>query len=275
VCREVLRPSTFHPQNKTRPYQTWSPDDENSEKVLSRFAQEVAQDDALVEPELHPTPGDSSNGSPIKGNFTTPHAASSSKAALPASIPAVYILHDYLHNPSQPGEPYKHALLFTGGDDRDLRYWDMQRPENSFIISGPQLLGEDTTTAKPKYDVTYPLALSAGAQIALVQERMGDEVGGASASASARNTPKRPTRPATATISTPVSPIPGQSGTPSTSTTTSAVVASKPPRSSIISAAQQRLLRTHMEGITDVVVLRKPYGCVVSVDRAGTIFVLH
>jgi len=193
------------------------------------------------------------------------------------SIPAVYILHDYLHNPSQPSEPYKHAVLFTGGDDRDLRYWDMQRSENSYIISGPQLLSEDATTAKPKYDVTYPLALSAGAQIALVQERMDGEAGGAGAGAgaSARNTPKRQTRPANATISTPGSPTPAQSGTPNASTTAAAGAASKPPRSSIISAAQQRLLRTHMEGITDVAVLRKPYGCVVSADRAGTIFVLH
>lgn len=283
VCREVLRPSTFRPPNKTRPYQSWSPDDENSEKVLSRFAQEVAEDDALLQPALGPVVGDSSNGSPRR-NSTTTHAS-----LPPLPIPAVYVLHDYLLNSSQPSEPYKYALLFTGGEDRALRYWDMQRPENSCIISGPQLLNEEMATAKAKYDVTYPLALSAGAQIALVQERLnGEASGGVGGSASARSTPRKQSRASKDNVTSTSTPgaidpgtsSPGQPGTPTASpskskTTSAAAATSKPPRSSIISAAQQRLLRTHMEGITDVVVLRKPYGCVVSADRAGTIFVLH
>ena len=51
--------------------------------------------------------------------------------------------------------------------------------------------------------------------------------------------------------------------------------ANKPPRSSLISASSAQLLKVHMDGIADVVVLRKPYGCVVSVDRGGAIYVFH
>jgi phosphoinositide-3-kinase regulatory subunit 4 len=190
-------------------------------------------------------------------------------------MPAVYILHDYLLNPAQPDSPYKHALLFTGGDDRDLRYWDIQRPENSFIISGPELHNEDAMALKTKYELTYPLALSAGAQIALIQEKISDEASSGGASSS-RGTPKKSSRSirdqaGNVRTSSPAS----TSATSPSKTSSSSSSSSKPPRSTVISGAQQQILRTHMEGITDVVVLRKPYGCVVSVDRAGTIFIFH
>ncbi|KIW99894.1 uncharacterized protein Z518_10822 [Rhinocladiella mackenziei CBS 650.93] len=297
-CREILRPSTFDPRSgTTRAYEAWFPDDENSEKVFSRFLKDVAEDDDLSEPALHSSPTEKSNGSPVPKKSLAPHPSSASNAPIPnLPMPAVYVLHDYLLNSSQPDNPYKHALLFTGGDDRNLRYWDMQRPENSFIISGPQLYGEDGVMVKPKYDVTHPLALSAGAQIALIQEKLSD--GGAGGTGNGRNHAKRssrsskdltasPARSHTPTLVTPGSTAAGMStsskpGTPtslalktSPGATSTAVATSKPPRNTVISAAHQQVLRTHVDGITDVVVLRKPYGCVVSVDRGGTVFVFH
>lgn len=297
VCREVLRPSTFTPRNgNTRAYEAWSPDDETSEKVLSRFAKDLSEDDALVEPQLHPPPSEAGDGSPVKGQSATSRPAS---VILP--IPAMYILTDFLQNASQPDNPYKHSLLFTGGADRTLRYWDIARPDASFIVSGPQLQSEDGTltpggggvkSSKFKYEVSYPLSLSAGAQIALVQEKVlptaDENGGGATPARNASRRPARAARDAAAPLpSTPTraggrsnTPVSSQPGTPSTSTATATpsqaqAQAMKPPRNTIISAAQQQLLRTHMDGITDVVVLRKPYGCVVSVDRGGSVFVFH
>ena len=253
-----------------RPYETWSPDEENSEKVLSRFAHQPPEDNPPAGPLLRPN---LANGSPVKSRSSSDNEATSSRLlSSTPSMPAVYILHDYLLNPSQPDNPYKHALLFTGGDDRDLRYWDIQRPENSFIISGPELHNDDATAMKIKYELTYPLALSAGAQIALIQEKLSDEA--SSGGASSRGTPKKPSRSIRDQEGNARTSSPASTSASSPSKTSSAS-SSKPPRSTVISGAQQQILRTHMEGITDVIVLRKPYGCVVSVDRAGTIFIFH
>lgn len=279
VCREVWRPSTFVPSTRSRPYEVWSPDEESSERILSRFAHSSTEDSAMpTAPQLRPS---LSNGSPVKarlpGAGETADLARESSWSAP-SLPAVYILHDYLSNQSQPDNPHKYPLLFTGGEDRDLRYWDVQRPESSFIISGPELYSDDAATAvKATYEVTYPLALSAGAQIALVQEKLIEE--SVSSGSSSRGTPKKPPPRSIKDHDAAMrsgSPASQASGSPSkTSSSGWSSSSSKLPRSTIISGAQQQILRTHMEGITDVVVLRKPYGCVVSVDRAGTVFIFH
>ncbi|KIW13168.1 hypothetical protein PV08_08355 [Exophiala spinifera] len=284
VCRELWRPSTFIPPTRPRPYEVWSPDEESSERILSRFARSSAEDGVVpaAAPQVHPA---LSNGSPVKARL----AGTGETADLPKqpswsapSIPAVYILHDYLANPSQPDNPHKYPLLFTGGADRDLRYWDVQRPENSFIISGPDLYSDDAAV-KATYEVTYPLALNAGAQIALVQEKLGEDAasGGGGSSSSTRGTPKK--QPPSRSIKDhdaairSGSPVSQAAASPSKASSSglSSSASAKLPRSTIISTAQQHILRTHMDGITDVVVLRKPYGCVVSVDQAGTVFVFH
>ncbi|KAJ6003248.1 hypothetical protein N7451_005795 [Penicillium sp. IBT 35674x] len=50
---------------------------------------------------------------------------------------------------------------------------------------------------------------------------------------------------------------------------------SRPPRSTVISLQQQMLLKSHLDIIQDVAVLRQPYGMIVSVDRAGMIYVFR
>ncbi|EXJ75182.1 VPS15 protein kinase [Cladophialophora psammophila CBS 110553] len=301
VCREVLRPSTFSPKGgQTRPYEAWSPDEESSEKILARFAKAVSENDGLIEPQLHrsPTPNEISAGSPTKKS--TPSSSSGSVSTFP--ILAMYIFTDYTQS-SNPENPNKHSILFTGGVDRALRYWDIGRPENSFIVSGPQLhdASEESFTpagsvkSKYKYEVSHPLSLSAGAQIALVQEKDNiSEEAATSAQPSRKtssytrfsrdatthvaSTPTRrsntPTQTAT-TSSRPGTPNIHRNSSTSTSSTPSTPQAIKPPRNTIISAAQQQLLRTHLDSITDVVMLRKPYGCVVSVDQGGNIAIFH
>ncbi|KIW34168.1 uncharacterized protein PV07_00963 [Cladophialophora immunda] len=301
VCREVLRPSTFSPKGgQTRPYEAWSPDEESSEKILSRFAKEVSENDSLIGPQFHraSTTNEMSDGSPVK------RSASSSSAASPSTFPilAMYVFTDYTQS-SNPDSPNKHSILLTGGVDRALRYWDIGRPENSFIVSGPQLhdANEDgyvspgSIKSKYKYEVSHPLSLSAGAQIALIQEKVNVSEEAATPGQSPRKTSSytRASRNATTHVaSTPTkrsnTPTPNattssQPGTPNvhrnsgtgTASTPSTPQAVKPPRNTIISAAQQQLLRTHLDSITDVVMLRKPYGCVVSVDRGGNIFIFH
>jgi phosphoinositide-3-kinase regulatory subunit 4 len=50
---------------------------------------------------------------------------------------------------------------------------------------------------------------------------------------------------------------------------------SRPPRSTVISLQQQMLLKSHLDIIQDVAVLRQPYGMIVSVDRAGMIYIFR
>jgi phosphoinositide-3-kinase regulatory subunit 4 len=49
----------------------------------------------------------------------------------------------------------------------------------------------------------------------------------------------------------------------------------RPPRSTVISLQQQQLLKSHLDVIQDVAVLRQPYGMIVSVDRAGMVYVFR
>jgi len=272
ICREVLRPSAFHSWVSGKPYEPWFPDEESSAQILARFAKEVENDEALIiEPRMRSDTSTSVLGSPsAKRPASSESAAASTKSPPALTISAMYVLNDYLHNAAQPENPNKAAILFTGGADRALRYWDIARPEQSFIVSGPQIDSDDGSTVKVRYEVSHPLSLSARAQIALVQERVGDssrDGAAAMGTENARTTPRKQTRAQKDAAA-------GGPGTPS-STKSGGSGASKPPRNTIISAAQKQLLRTHMDGITDVVVLRKPYGCVVSVDRGGCVFVFH
>ena len=280
VCREVVRPSTFSPRpGSFRPYEAWSPDEENSERILARFSKDVTEDSTLTEPQVHLSHA-ASDGSPAKKTTQPPNLSSYSTFPLLA----MSIATDYTssaHSDSQN----KHAILFTGGADRALRYWDIARPEKSYIIAGPQLHDPEDATASNtsvqprfRYEVSHPLSLSAGAQIALVQEKL-NAIDDATAG-DTRSTPKK-----RGDLSRQASHMGSQPGTPkahaaphvntSTSPTPSTPQAMKPPRNTIISATQQQLLRTHLDTITDVAMLRKPYGCVVSVDKGGNIFVFH
>jgi phosphoinositide-3-kinase, regulatory subunit 4 len=277
VCREVMRPSTFLPKpSKTRPYEAWSPDEENSERILSRFAKDASEDDRLAEPQVRQST-ELSDGSPTRKSS---HRSTSSPSTYP--ILAMSIATDFTAG-SHADSQNKHAILLTGGADRALRYWDMIRPENSFIVSGPQLQDFEDAPASIsslqsmyKYDVSHPLSLSSGAQITLVQETLNiieDTTAG-----STRSTPKR-----RADVSRQASHVGTQPGSPSTTSRANASAATapsmpqatKPPRNTIISASQLLLLKTHLDTITDVAMLRRPYGCVVSVDQGGNVYVFH
>ncbi|KAJ5184099.1 hypothetical protein N7492_001715 [Penicillium capsulatum] len=52
-------------------------------------------------------------------------------------------------------------------------------------------------------------------------------------------------------------------------------VSARPPRSTVISLQQQMLLKSHLDIIQDIAVLRQPYGMIVSVDRAGMVYVFR
>ena len=66
-----------------------------------------------------------------------------------------------------------------------------------------------------------------------------------------------------------------QPSTPATTGNSKKGTSPRPPRSTVISLQQQQLLKSHLDIIQDVVVLRQPYGMIVSVDRAGMVYVFR
>ena len=277
VCREVLRNSTFEAEDNLRPYEAFLADGETGERVLGEMTKD-ATNDALVRDGVDGTNVDNvSSSSPSK---KSPKVGSSSRWPNTLPVSGVFVIYDHLQNTSQPENPNRYALLFTGGADRAVRYWDVGRPEHSFIVSGPMIYNDEGSTVKAKYEVTHPLSLNAGGQIALVQESIPDASSTGDAKAgNTRGTPTRVSRRDQSGASTPsrsgrTTPAvtPSVGGSSKQRTTPGPI---KPLRHTVISAEQQHIIRTHMDAVTDVIVLKKPYGCVVSVDRGGHVFVFH
>lgn len=239
TCREVLRPSSFleDPARKIRNYEPWSPDDESSESIVKRFATQVEDDKEVLKPTM------------LKD--TDAHSTNADKPHI-QSIASLFVFNDYVLNSTQPDNPTKTTLMLSAGEDRTLRYWNLNHIDQSTIVSGPMLnvVGEENNT-KPRYETSWPTSMSLSGLVQLVEEKLSDTQNEKVEAGSARSTPRKK-RDATA-----------------------AKVPSKAPRNAIISAAQEQLLKTHMDGITDVCLLKKPYGCIVSVDRGGAIFVFH
>ena len=322
VCREVIRPATFNADIPNKPYEHWFPDEEASEKVIERFTNDITQEpnSAQTGPSMRPSTLMQSPAT-YTSSSTQPTKPKPSNIKEPTlTTPAMHITFVQPPNPSSSSTKPDTArdrvssskpnpVLFTGGTDRTLRYYTLSSLEHSYIISGPQLLSSDgISTNRARYDVSYPLSLSRGAGIALVNENIIDKFSGdvliggkwkrdgagegsketpskkrpaQSRQPSALSTPTKVSTPSKATSSTPSGTSGPEHGTlsPSPSTPKSKATGDRdkqrPPRSTLISAASAQLLKVHMDGITDVAVLRKPYGCVLSVDRSGCIYVFH
>lgn len=246
ACKEVYRPESVSSQApsslssetastraitiaSTKAYEPWFPDDEPPENLVRRFAADA----------------DENNNAETK----TPSKIS-------AAITTLHVGYDNLYNASSPQNPTKAPFAISGGSDRRLRFWDLQRPEYSSIISGIRPApDEGFATPKPRYDVSHP-----DGQIMLVSESLPSP-----SSAAAKDGQVAATKKGVAKGGASVSQASSSAGQ----------AGNKPPRSTIISKQQQMLLRNHLDGITACCVLARPYGVVVSVDRGGGVYVFQ
>jgi phosphoinositide-3-kinase, regulatory subunit 4 len=262
TCREIYRPSTVSPaskvENSAKSYEPWYPDDEPPEKILSRFASKDFEPHSglglVVDHQLRPDPFTDQSSSNARNDSAQP-------------INALYLGTDSLHNASNLSEPIKAPFLLTGGADRILRFWDMTHPEASTIISSPNASFDDSvgiTPPRSRYEVSHPMSGGSG-QLMLVEEHIAG-VSGASSVLAAGSM-------GSGSGSTPSTPSSKKSGRAAGGGGDGGV--NKPPRNTVISAAQQALLRSHLDGIMDVCVLERPYGVVVSVDRGGGVYVFQ
>lgn len=195
-CRQVYRAGIARTSSKEnlKVYEPWQVDEEKPEGMLGRFA-------TAIDP--------SGGGSCIPDR----------------GIRALAIGDDR-------GEG-RHGFFITGGIDRKLRFWDVQRPEASMVISGL-----DVEEDQPKFSTSHPTT-----SLTINTERV------------AQQAPSAPNASATAS--------PGKKSSV------------KQPRSTIISAQQQQLLRSHLDSILDVCILESPVGMTVSVDRMGCVYVFQ
>ncbi|KAI4133005.1 MAG: hypothetical protein LQ338_000473 [Usnochroma carphineum] len=138
----------------------------------------------------------------------------------------------------EDGREAKTGFFLTGGSDKKLRCWDVDRIEKSKVISGLEV-GED----QPKYSTSHPATtLSLYAETAPRPE---------------------PSAPNAAAGNQPSANKAAKKASP------------KPPRSTVISLQQQHLLKNHLDTIMGVAILESPVGMVVSVDRSGIIKVFQ
>ncbi|PWY89814.1 protein kinase [Aspergillus heteromorphus CBS 117.55] len=130
------------------------------------------------------------------------------------------------------------GFIVSGGCDRKVRFWDLARPELSSIVSGLDVVTDGGLTGKPRYELAQP-----GPSLLVTTEHLPGS-SSAPVPANKRAASKK-----------------GPSG--------------RLPRSTVISLQQQQLLKSHLDFIQDVALLRAPYGMVVSVDRAGMVYVFQ
>ncbi|KAK1139209.1 Serine/threonine-protein kinase [Aspergillus melleus] len=137
------------------------------------------------------------------------------------------------------------GFVISGGSDRKIRFWDLARPELSSIVSGLDAVTDGVATGKPRYDVAQ-----LGPSLLMTTEHLPGS--------------------AAATTTTPTTTGAGGKGAASRKAGSGRL-----PRSTVISLQQQQLLKSHLDFIQDIALLRSPYGMVVSVDRAGMVYVFQ
>jgi phosphoinositide-3-kinase regulatory subunit 4 len=141
-----------------------------------------------------------------------------------------------------------HAFIITGGPDNKVRFWDCERVESCCLVNG------GTPNEKPNYTLSH--SGQRGLDLAIFTEKAADDdraLGGA-------------------VESNKISPASRRSGKEST-----ALPQSVPPkptsRYETIRLSAMNLLSGHLDTVTDVAVLERPFGMVLSADRSGRVFV--
>ncbi|KAI9750866.1 MAG: hypothetical protein M4579_006272 [Chaenotheca gracillima] len=198
-CKEVFRPGGAKDSRST--YEPWKVDEERPEEMLGRFATSLE-----------------------------PAASGNVDRGARAFITGLDALED--------GRESKYGFIISGGSDRKIRFWDLNRIETSTIISGLE-----ADEPKPKY-----VSIQALPSLLI-------------------NTEKIP-QPG------PTAPNAGSDTRPS-SNTSAKRSGGRSSRSTVISLQQQLLLKSHLDSILDIALLESPYGMTISVDRSGIIYVFQ
>ncbi|KAK8090559.1 hypothetical protein PG994_000064 [Apiospora phragmitis] len=224
-CREIYRAAGSSSKDGPKEYEAWSVDEDKPEGMLGRFA-------TNIEPSSNSTPTDRCLRAMVVGSA----------------------------NMDEQQRDVRYGYIITGGADKRLRFWDLNRADQSTVFSG--LLGDDP---KP---VFHSQIAPNNPQLTIVTERVPKT--SSSSNSSAVDTNQQQQQKGSSRN--------GDGATSSSSAAQQAQkkqVKEKPARHTVISAEQARLLRSHLDSVLDVAVLEVPYTMTISVDRMGVIFVFQ
>ncbi|KAK9325582.1 hypothetical protein V1517DRAFT_253511 [Lipomyces orientalis] len=235
-CREVYRTSSEDGSATAsieKRYESVNVDEESPDSLLSQFATDPVQ---LLERT------ESSIAKGIRsfciGAADLAHTFSGDSS----------FMSDSFNGTSRPASGG--TFIVTSGADRHVRFWNMAKPDASCIVSGPM-----TEYVKPTYSVSTPTS-----HLAIHTElRNAVEV----APASNGDSDHSPTPNGT--------PRPGQANRRRNPNIRPPPPPTQAQRNTLITSHQQNILKIHTDAILDIALLCKPYGLIISVDRAGAI----
>jgi phosphoinositide-3-kinase regulatory subunit 4 len=173
----------------------------------------------------------------VAGSVSNDPSISDAAAARPAVASALYFGQQQGPGDSESQQPF----AVTGGPDGKVRFWDCERLDGCRLVSG------GAQDEKPTYAFSH---LNLDTKI--WSEKLADE------DAQPMGSPVESSKIA-----------PGGSGKRAASSTGSG----KQSRFDTIRSSVQNLLDGHLDTVTDVAVLEKPFGMVLSADRSGQVFV--
>ena len=188
----------------------------------------------------------------------------------PDSTSAIRALTMWIDHPEEKQRENKHGFLFTGGNDRKLRIWDIPRFEDTSKV----MSGLDVEEAQPKF-----VTSQVGSVVVHAEKLTPTPL----APSSKKDVAKGVTTKATSTAAGAAAAAAAQQAGSSSSSDNSKrkkgvgdkTAGEKMPRSTLISLQQQNLLRRHLDSIMDVAILERPALMTVSVDRAGGVYVFE
>ncbi|KAK9314599.1 hypothetical protein V1524DRAFT_454543 [Lipomyces starkeyi] len=236
-CREVYRTSLDGGGTTAsieKRYESVNVDDESPETILSRFASDPVQ---LL---------DRTESSIAKGirSFCIGAADLATTFSGDSSF-----MSDSFNGMSRPASG--DTFMVTSGADRHLRFWNMAKPDLSCIVSGPMT----EYSVMPTYSVSSPTShLSIHTELRNAAEITSSTNGDSDRGPTLNGTPR--TSQANRRRNMNVRP---------------AAPETQAQRNTLITSHQQNILKNHNDTILDVALLCKPYGLIISVDRAGAI----
>lgn len=153
-----------------------------------------------------------------------------------AETTASFSTMQFAYNPTKEDEEFPAIFAITGGPDNKVRFWDSDGPKHCKVVSG------NSADEKTSFTVS-----SIGLDTKILTEQPLDTAQPAGAVAEMSKSKKR---------------------APSTTTQ-----GGKAGKNETIRTSAQNLLDRHLDTVTDVALLERPFGMILSPDRSGQVFV--
>ena len=216
-----------------KPYTLWFPDSSPRSTWISRFGNPFTEESTTKKEQ--DASSNNANSNPDPGNMVSHIAKSTHQVRAIVASSRTSAQNGATESDTAQD---RHCYLISAGGgpgDTRVRFWDMQRIENSCVISGLVSAGKRADKPRqPSYGHVGPIGRAAECVVYEEHEAREESVGGKETH--------------------------GRSG-------------SGGGGGNLLNEQQQRLLRSHSDTVLDVAVVERPCWMVVSVDRSGTVFV--